>query len=416
MENILEIKIRNSECNMPKNRRILLTYERQGLVPCRLEETADECIFLFDTEGFMAGEMAKQLDLADKYRFLANCAELAELTTEYQFPLSPENLVYDRNLCAAILLRDKRTDNNEPGFFVQYQALVAAILQPRYTFEQYIQSGNALYAKNKQLKRLQQQQTVAELKQYLLESWEEELCFLKKDKTLVRRSSALAVKIMIPVLLGICLFISYSWIQLKTIRLPYQEKLLAAHASYLSAEYVKAEDILSSIPLSKLPFETRYILARSYIYTEGLTPVQRDNLLAGISLTIDEIIYEFWIELGRGNYDQAVDTAMRLRDDELLLYAYIKQSAYAKTDTTLSGEEKAALVSKLEGDISKMSESIAAEKADMAETTRAALEVPVPDIQESGEGNGNGGGAGEAETGTEDGIQGETNENTDIVQ
>lgn len=404
MEHILQIKIRNSECNMPKNRRILLTYERPGLVPCKLEETADECIFLFDTEGFTDGEMAKQLDIIDKYRFLSNCADLAELTKEYQFSLSPANIVYDRNLCAAILLRDKKTDNSGPDFFVQYQALVAVILHPKYTFEQYLQNGNALYSKNKHLKRLQQQQTVKELKQYLLESWEEELYFLKKEKKLVSRSGVLAVKLMIPVLIGICLFSSYSWIRLRAIQLPYQEKLLAAHASYLSSEYVKVEDILSSIPLSKLPLESRYILARSYIYTEGLTPAQRDNLLAGISLTIDEIIYEFWIELGRGNYEQAVDTAMRLGDDELLLYAYIKQSAYAKTDTTLSGEEKAKLISTLEGDISKMSESIAAEKANLVEATRAALEVPGTDTQESEDAE------------IEDEIQGETDENTDIVQ
>lgn len=403
MEHILEIKMRNSECRMPKNRRVLLTYERQGLVPCKLEETADECIFQFDTEGQTAGEAARQLEMIDKYRFLANCSDLAKLTEEYQFSLAPGNIMYDRNLCPAVLLRDKKMDD-EHSFFAQYQALTAAILYPRYSFEQYFESGNALYKKNKRLKNLHQQQTVEELNQYLLDSWQEELYALKHDKTLVRRSSTLTVKLMIPLLIGICLFSSYSWIRLKMIQLPYQEKLLAAHASYLSSEYVKVEDILSGIALNKLPLETRYILARSYIYTEGLTPAQRDNLLASISLTIDEIIYEFWIELGRENYDQAIDTAMRLRDDELLLYSYIKQSAYAKTDTTLSGEEKAALISKLEGDISKMSESIAAEKANLIEATRAALEVPEKDTQELGE------------VELEDEIQGETNEHTDIVQ
>jgi len=375
MENLLQIKVRNSECNMPRNRRILLTYEHWGMVPCKLQETEDECIFIFRTEGLTAGREACTLDIMDKYRLLANCAKLEGLATEYRFALSPENIMYDRNLCPLILLRDKKDETEENVFCKQYKALAAALLYSRYSFDQYYHGGDSLYKKKKIIKSLQDYSVTEQLETYFLQEWEAEKQYITNRKTLVKRTDIWKARIAIPILAVTCLASIYSWASLKTTQLPYQEKLLTAYSSYLSSEYIQVEDVLYDIAIDRLPLETQYILARSYIYTEGLTPAQRDNLLAGISMKTDAVIYEYWIQLGRGEYEQAVDTAKRLGDDELLLYAYIKQSAYTKADTTLSGEEKASLISALESDISKMSESIANEKEHLEETTRAVIDI-----------------------------------------
>lgn len=406
MEQTHQIRIRNSECKMPKERRKLLTYQHWGLVSCELEETEDECIFTFFVDGLTETAAAKELELTDKYRLLANCADLEDLTLEYQFQLKPENLVYDRNLCVSVLLRDKRDELKESDFYKQYQALSAAILYPGYSFEEYYQGGNALYKKKRILNQLQNCQSTEELKEYLLNAWEEEEQDVKRNKKLVKRSYIRTVKIMIPLLGAVCLASTYMWTNIKLVRLPYQEKLLAAHSAYLSSLYIQVEDHLENISMDQLPLETQYILTRSYIYTEGLTPQQRDNLLAGISLNTDKAIFEFWIAVGRNDYVKAIDTAKRLGNDEFLLYAYIKQSAYTKVNTELSGEEKSELISKLEGDIGKLSESIAAEKENLNETTQADLEIGAGTQEGDLEGT---------ET-IEADAQGETDESSDIVQ
>ena len=406
MEQTHQIRIRNSECKMPKERRKLLTYQHWGLVSCELEETEDECIFTFFVDGLTEAAAAKELELTDKYRLLANCAGLEDLTLEYQFQLKPENLVYDRNLCVSVLLRDKRDELKESDFYKQYQALSAAILYSGYSFEEYYQGGNALYKKKRILNQLQNCQSTEELKEYLLNAWEEEEQDVKRNKKLVKRSYIRTAKIMIPLLGAVCLASTYMWTNIKLVRLPYQEKLLAAHSAYLSSLYIQVEDHLENISMDQLPLETQYILTRSYIYTEGLTPQQRDNLLAGISLNTDKAIFEFWIAVGRNDYVKAIDTAKRLGNDEFLLYAYIKQSAYTKVNTELSGEEKSELISKLEGDIGKLSESIAAEKENLNETTQADLEIGAGTQEGDLEGT---------ET-IEADAQGETDESSDIVQ
>lgn len=380
---------------------MLLTYAHWGLVPCDLEETEDECIFTFQTGGLTEGISAKDLETADKFRLLANCADLELLADEYQFSMKPENIVYDRNLCISILLRDQKDELKEADFFRQYQALAAAILCPGYTYDEYLQGGNTLYKKKRKLKKIQKCESVQELQEYLLTAWEDQKQYIKREKKLVKRSSVWMARITIPLLMAACLAGAYMWVNLEFVRLPYQERLLAAHQAYLSFAYAEVEDHLNKLSIEKLPLESQYILARSYIYTEGLTPEQRDNLLAGLSLKADKAVFQFWIALGRGDYVQAVDTAKRLGNDEFLLYTYIKQSAYTRTNTDLNGEEKSELISKLEGDIRKMSESMAAEKVNMEETTRAVLELEetmeIADTAESDE-------------------QGETDESIDTLQ
>ena len=406
MERTHQIRIRNSECKMPKERRKLLTYQHWGLVSCELEETEDECIFTFFMDGLTDADAAKKLELTDKYRFLTNCAELEDLTLEYQFSMEPQNLVYDRNLCASVLLRDKKDELKESDFYKQYQALSAAILYQGYSFEEYYQGGNALYKKKKILSKLQACQSTEELKTYLLTAWQGEKQDVKRNKRLVKRSHIHAAKLIIPLLGAACLASTYMWANIKLVRLPYQEKLLAAHSAYLSSLYMQAEDQLKDIPIDQLPVETQYILTRSYIYTEGLTPRQRDNLLAGISINTDKSIFEYWIAVGRNDYVKAIDIAKRLGNDEFLLYSYIKQSAYTKANTELSGEEKSQLITKLEDSIGKLSESMAAEKENLNETTQTDFGIGVSTGIENSEGT-------EVIEGEE---QGEADESSNIIQ
>ena len=46
----------------------------------------------------------------------------------------------------------------------------------------------------------------------------------------------------------------------------------------------------------------------------------------------------------------------RINDDELLLFAYIKQSVALENDTTLTGEEKTTQLQAIESKIEKLSE------------------------------------------------------------
>jgi uncharacterized membrane protein YukC len=59
------------------------------------------------------------------------------------------------------------------------------------------------------------------------------------------------------------------------------------------------------------------------------------------------IIFDYWIHLGRLEFEQSVDIARRLGDDELLLFAYLKQEVFVRQNINLPGEERTALLAYL---------------------------------------------------------------------
>ena len=71
---------------------------------------------------------------------------------------------------------------------------------------------------------------------------------------------------------------------------------------------------------------------------------------------------EYWIYLGRGDTEQAVDIAMRQSDNQLLLYAYMKQKAAVEADKILSGEEKGEQLEALESKMEPLIEQYEAEE------------------------------------------------------
>ena len=59
-----------------------------------------------------------------------------------------------------------------------------------------------------------------------------------------------------------------------------------------------------------------------------------------MTLNDTESKLDYWIYLGRSDTEQAADIALRLSDDQLLLYAYMKEKAITEENTELTGAEK----------------------------------------------------------------------------
>ena len=85
-----------------------------------------------------------------------------------------------------------------------------------------------------------------------------------------------------------------------------------------------------------------------------MTGVQRENILLGLAARTEPIIFDYWILLGRLEFSEAVEIAQRLGDDELLLFAYLKQEVHVRQDISIPGEERAALLSYLVSNIDRL--------------------------------------------------------------
>ena len=254
----------------------------------------------------------------------------------------------------SLLFRDKARADEEDSFLPRYKALVAYVLKPNLGFEDYYVGGDEFYIKHKELKQLAAIESTKDLRAWLLSMYKslEEYINTKTRSISIRNYKF--IKVFMPVMLGIAvLSLAYS-LYLYKHDFVFKDRIIKAHELYLSMDYVKLEESLQNIKLDRLPTESKYILARAYVSTEGLTPKQRENVLSAMSLNIDSHVYDFWILIGRLKFADAIDMAKRLGDKEMLLFAYIKEFNYLKADLSKSGEEKAARISELEKLIEEM--------------------------------------------------------------
>lgn len=353
MDNIIRCHINNSELAVPKEKREFLTYPAEGLCPCNLEQLEDGIVLEFSIKGLETSESITAKSRADKLRFLINTSELEKLHTDYVFSLAPDNLMYDINLKPLVLKRDLNFSDTD--FLCKYKALIGSILKNKYKYEDFL-AGPDLYNKNKLLSKLSKLETVDEVRELLLVEYASELSNISATKRLVSKTGLLLVCITLPVLLVIIAALSYFTIRAYYIDIPYQSRIISAGQEYIAGNYIAAQEALASIAIDDMTYETRHFLSRAYVITEPLTEEQKENVLMGLTRMTDSSIFDYWIYLGRLDFDSALEIAQRYGDTELMLFSYMKQEAYVRADTTIPGDEKITILNHLESQINRLIE------------------------------------------------------------
>lgn len=358
--NILTIKKKKSELNAKAKEIVFLSYHSNMLADCTIEEQDDEVLFSFNTEGLKSCKQICDIGF-EKYRFLANCAELLLPYKELDFTLNPENIMYDLNLTPVVLIRDKQIGKTEIDFLRMYKSLCGTIINPKYSYADYENGGTDLFGKSDRLKKIASCETVADLKAYLTNKYKSLRTTEENKKVNVNKKNYSLLRILIPILSVLVLvaggFAAFAYFN----TIPYQDLLIKADNAYYKGNYVEVQNTLESIDLDKLPLSQKYILSRAFVSSESMTQQQKTTVLNGITMNTDEAVMDYWIYLGRLDFDNAIDIAQKIDDNELLLYAYIKQLTNVKDDTTISGEEKAAKVKDLEEKIAALTDELTIE-------------------------------------------------------
>jgi len=289
----------------------------------------------------------------EQLRFLANCAILDSLVEEYDFSLSLDNLLMDVNLIPKLLVRDAKSSTSV-DFLQTYKALIGSILLPRYKYEDYINGGQANYKKNKFLAELADLETVGDIKKRLLAEHQRQVQEISETKKLMSKNHVWISRIALPILSILLIAAVFFGGRMMLVDIPFRDSVIQANTAYINRDALGVQQALRDYDLSRLSVETRHILSRSYVATEALTEVQRENILLGLVQRTEPIIFDYWILLGRLEFSGAVEIAQRLGDDELLLFAYLKQEVVVRQDLTIPGEERAALLSYLVSNIERL--------------------------------------------------------------
>jgi type VII secretion protein EssB len=352
MEEILCCTIKNSDLNVPKEKRLFLIYPASGLCPCTLEEREDGIVLNFNADGMFPAQMVQNKSRADKLRFLINLSELEYLHKDYTFSMSPDNLLTDLNLRPHILSRD--LNNGDTTLMQKYKAVIGQLLAPRYSYADYLNGGGDLYKKQKLLSKIGELETVADVREYLESEYDETIKKTAETKKLVSKQSVTLSRILIPVLTVSLAIVSFFSVRAIFIDIPHQSRIIEASQFFIARDYVAVQNALHDVSLTDMTYETKHLLAYSYVITEALSDEQKEHILAGLTRMTYSVLFDFWIHLGRLEFDESIEIAQLYRDSDLLYFTYIKKREYVQTDISLPGDERTALLDHLDREITRL--------------------------------------------------------------
>ncbi len=343
-----------------------LTDPRPQFLSCEFTEQKEDIRIVYDIERLKPyAEIRKE---PEELRLVAliDALHLGGAADELKFSLDPDNLYYDRNHRIYVMERDlyskEETDQGSQRFLAMVKALAGSTLWKKYKYSDYINGGMDLLKKKKFLRPVYGAETKEELEAWLFSAYDGIVEEKRQKKIEVSKGSHYRRKwyavLCTVLLLAVSAALGYLYIGER----PLKQALIDASGAYLEMDYIKVIDTLADVDIDRLEQPQKYILAVSYIRGESLSADQKDNILSSMTLRGEDKLKDYWIHLGRLNVVEAQNIAMQRSDDELLLYAYMKEKSLLEANTEISGEEKSQMLSNLDGKIEPLQKKYATEE------------------------------------------------------
>ncbi|WP_153463038.1 type VII secretion protein EssB [Sediminibacillus terrae] len=363
-KNSWHLKLPKSQTNVKDIRQLdLMLQPSEYFCSLTIEEEADA--FQFDFQVNSRRKQWKQilkLQRNEKLRLLCNVGKLERyLTTRITFFLHPDNVVFDDNLMPVVVYRGIRGlvppyEMEESSFLKQYKCFIIALFSKKYDFDQ-LYNGSLKDVKETEFQRkVSEIDTLEQLHAFLLESYEEEQRKTDKTMSVVPTKRFKLFKQLSIGMIVAAVLLAVPVVYYGLMKVPFQDDLLTAHGEYLASSNSGVISTLEDADPEKLPQQTKYILANAYINVENLSESEKEVILKNVSLKSDENYLLYWIYNGRGDFDQALETAKYIDDPQLIMYGLIKKIEQAKNNPDLSGTERDELVNELQDELNRYRE------------------------------------------------------------
>lgn len=237
-----------------------------------------------------------------------------------------------------------------------YKALIASILLPKINFDLAIEGLDAI--RENIAEKINAFDSIDSINQFVSEEFHKLEQKNKQNNIQVnkKRWRILLVTAVILTLatltLGVFTYRSY------TRDLPLKNAVIKAQSAFMATNYDKTIDALDSYSVNRLPKSAKYVLATSFVKLDNLSSEQTEAVLNTITQSSDDMILNYWIYLGRGDLEKALDVAQNIGDTQLILHAYTNLYEKIKADTDMSGSEKQKKLKEYEKEISELSDEL----------------------------------------------------------
>ncbi|API93668.1 type VII secretion protein EssB [Virgibacillus pantothenticus] len=366
-----EIEQDNWQVRLPKSQTAVhdvrqmdvMLHPSDFFAPLTITEEKDAYRFTFSRkQKVKTWNRLLQLHRNEKLRLVCNMIKLERyLNTRITFFLHPENLVVDDNLMPIIIYRGIRKlvppyEMSETDFLKQLKCFTIALFSKKYNFEQ-LYHGSLQNATETDFQRQVSEITdLEELKDFLYKSYEEEQRKTEQTMVVVPTKRFRLFKQLSIIMIIVSVLLAIPVIYYGFIKTPYQNNLLEAHGQYLASSYGDVISTLEDEDPEKLPTQTMYILAHSYINVENLSDAEKEVILKNVSLKSDPDYLAYWIYNGRGEFDTSIEKAKYIDDPILIMHGLIQKIEQAKNNPDLTGSEREETVKKLQDELQKYRE------------------------------------------------------------
>lgn len=283
-----------------------------------------------------------------KLRYLLNVAKLEEVRqTRYAFKLEPSELHFTKNGLPLMKTRGLKQiveplPLSEAAFLIRYKALVIYAFNDATSFETLVEGNLELHKGTPFEQRVIQAETLEELKSFLNEQYDQQNADYTQNFAYVRKARYSVFKWLgigasvVAILIIACLAYLYFSI-MKT-----DAQIASGYKAYVKEDYTQVLNDYEDLNGKALEREALYIYARSYIETnkQGLEKENKAHLLKNITPNSNEDYLLYWVELGQGHLDEALNIATYLDDNDIMKLALINKLNNIKNNPDLSNEKR----------------------------------------------------------------------------
>lgn len=266
----------------------------------------------------------------------------------------PGNIVFDAGMTPyfihyGILDRLPPFAEEPERIWLETKAVIATVIDNSKTFDEYVKYHEALDL-NAQTTAIMNMADRTSLLIYIkeqLELIEKEAekqihLPLKKWRTYKYGGIALGV-LFVPAII----FILYTFIYEQ----PRNQAYLDSHEAYLKNKYSEVVNVLSAERVKHMPYIVLYELAYASVINERLDEEQKKNVLNNITLQTDEEYFKYWIQIGRGEAEKAINLGRLMEDGELITYGLLKRREEIQAQSDLTGEEKERMLKDIDEEV-----------------------------------------------------------------
>lgn len=358
-----------------------------------IEVTEDHVTFTYRLEeDALSYDVLKAQPLSSQLRFALNITDFEEaLALPLTFFLHPEMIFITKDGRPKLAYRavpdimvPKQTDTSD--FLRQLKCFIVSYFTDNAFMDLY-EGALEVVQVPPFLEVIRQAESIAQVREELQASYRQKLEEEAVTQQVVAKSRYKLYKYASIWLSVAVVTLVLPLIYLVFIQNPFNEKMLDADTAYIKADYTGLIEELENISLNRLPYTQKYELAYAYIQSQNLNDEQRQVVLNNVTLKTDELYFDYWIQIGRGDNEGAIDIAKRLDDIDLILYSLNARMEQVREDDSLSGSDREELLESLQGDYDKYweerSSSLVALEETSEETTAADAKASEPTTTET---------------------------------